>query len=148
METRKQEIYSRRCHAKHRIFYHIIFSTKYRRKCLDSIINELKQSFKRAESMSNNLWTIEIAETDKEKIDHIHFLIKATPQIAPGDIIHKLKQISTYDMWHDDRCRGILSKYYWTKRNRNHVLWTHGYFCSSIGDASSETIRNYIATQG
>lgn len=143
-----EKIFSRRCHAKHRIFYHIIFSTKYRRKCLDKIINELKESFKRAESMSNNLWKIELVETDQNKIDHVHFLIKAAPQISPGEIIHKLKQVSTYDMWHNDKCFKHLSKFYWKLNKHGHVLWTHGYFCSSIGDASTETIKNYIASQG
>ena len=142
------EIHSRRNHAKHLIFYHIIFSTKYRRKCLDKILPELKQSFNRAEKMSNHLWKIELVETDKEKINHVHFLIKATPQISPGDIIHKLKQISTYDMWHNEKCRKILSKFYWKTKTHKHLLWTNGYFCSSIGNASTEVIRNYIASQG
>lgn len=142
------EIHSKRNHAKHRIFYHIIFSTKYGKKCLDGIMFDLKESFKRAESMSNHLWKIELVETDKKKIDHVHFLVKATPQISPGKIIHKLKQISTYDMWHNEKCRKILSKFYWKKKAHGHLLWTHGYFCSSIGDAITETIRSYIAPQG
>ena len=98
--------------------------------------------------MSNNLWKIELVETDREKVDHVHFLIKATPQVAPGEIVNKLKQTSTYDMWHTNRTREILSKVYWKTNKHGHLLWTHGYFCSSIGDASSETIRNYIASQG
>ena len=109
---------------------------------------ELKTSFKRAEKMSNGLWKIEMVETDKEKIDHVHFLIRAVPQISPGEIIHKLKQFSTFDVWHNEKCREILSKFYWKNKKHGHILWTHGYFCSSVGEASSETIRRYISSQG
>lgn len=142
------EVYSHQNHTKHLIYYHIIISTKYRRKCLGEIIEELKQSFKRAEQLSNGLWKIEVIETDKEKIDHVHFLIKASPQVSPGNIIHKLKQISTYDMWHNEKCRKILSNFYWKTISRAHLLWTNGYFCSSIGNATTETIKNYILSQG
>lgn len=31
---------------------------------------------------------------------------------------------------------------------RNNVFWSKGYFINSIGDASEETIRNYINNQG
>ena len=110
-------------HEKFKIRYHIIFSTKYRRKCLNEIRMDLLNSMKRAESLQNK-WKIEVMEIDK---DHIHFLISATPTDCIYTIIHSLKQISTYDMWklHHD----WLSKFYW----KQHHLWTRGYFCTTIG---------------
>ena len=53
-----------------------------------------------------------------------------------------LKQISTYDMWrlHHD----YLQRFFW----KEHLLWTRGYFCSSVGDVSEEKLRQYIETQG
>ena len=56
-------------HEKFKIRYHIIFSTKYRRKCLNEIKMDLLNSMKRAESLQNK-WKIEVMEIDK---DHIHF---------------------------------------------------------------------------
>lgn len=82
-------------------------------------------------------------ETDQHKDHHIHILIKATPQIAPYDIIHKIKQITTYDMW--KKYRQYLLKYFW---NGEHHLWTRGYFCSTIGDVSEQTLKDYIEHQG
>lgn len=126
-------------HEKFKIRYHIIFSTKYRRKCLTGIRDSLLESFKRAESLQNT-WKIEIMEIDK---DHIHFLIKATPKDCIYKIIQKLKQISTYDMWKENK--EYLKKFYWKKK---HLLWTRGYFVSSIGDVSEKTLEEYIRNQG
>ena len=75
-------------HEKFKIRYHIIFSTKYRRKCLNEIRMDLLNSMKRAESLQNK-WKIEVMEIDK---DHIHFLISATPTDCIYTIIHSLKQ--------------------------------------------------------
>lgn len=130
-------------HAKFIIKYHFIFSTKYRKKILNPLIDDLKLSFIRAENLSNNKWKIEIVEVDKDKSDHVHFLVSAVPQIAPVEIVHALKQISTYDLWHS-KWFNYLRKFYW----KAHHLWTRGYFCSTIGDVSSKTIINYIEKQG
>lgn len=129
-------------HEKYIMRFHIIFSTKYRKKLLYPIIDDLKESLKRAESMQNK-WTIEIMEVDKNMCDHIHFLIRATPTCRIVDIVHKLKQVSTYDMW--QKHYKYLSKWYW---NGKHYLWTRGYFCSTIGEVSEKTLQNYIRNQG
>ena len=114
-------------HAKFRISYHIIFSVKFRRKLLEPIHDDLIASFHRAEHMQDK-WRILLVETDN---DHVH-----------TSIVHSLKQISTYDMWqlHHD----YLQRFFW----KEHLLWTRGYFCSSVGDVSEEKLRQYIETQG
>lgn len=101
----------------------------------------MKKSILRASE--EQLWSIELQEIDSNKPNHIHLLIKSTPSIAPYEIIHRLKQYSTYDLWknhHDE-----LLKYYWSGK---HYCWTRGYFCTSIGDACTETIMKYIKNQG
>jgi|WetSurMetagenome_2_1015567.scaffolds.fasta_scaffold47365_3 putative transposase len=126
-------------HEKFRMQYHIIFSTKYRRKCLEPVKDDLLESMERAESLQDK-WHIETMETDK---DHMHFLIKSSPVCTPADIIHSLKQVSTYDMWknHGD----YMKRYYWSGK---HYLWTRGYFISTIGDVSEKIVKNYIEGQG
>ena len=47
------EEYESIAHAKTRLRYHIIFSTKYRRKCLNEIKEEIFNSFKYAEEKSS-----------------------------------------------------------------------------------------------
>lgn len=131
-------------HSKFKIRYHIILSVKYHRKLLAPIIDDLKKSLQRAQAMSK-YWKIEIVETDlqENKDHHLHVLVKACPQVAPFEIIHKLKQISTYDMWKQHRT--YLQRFFW---NGEHHLWTRGYFCSTIGDVSEKTLREYIQRQG
>ena len=131
-------------HAKYKLLYHIILSVKYHKKLLLPIIDDLKQSIKRAQNMSSG-WKVEYMETDgqERKDHHLHLLVKSKPQIALHEIIHKIKQTTTYDMWkqHHD----YLSKFFWKKQ---HHLWTRGYFISSIGDVSEHTLREYIEKQG
>jgi putative transposase len=129
-------------HAKYNINYHIILSTKYRKNFLkDQIAVDIKNSMIRASE--NQKWSISIQEIDSVKPNHIHLLINAHPSIAPYEIISRLKQFSTYDLWKHHNIE--MKKFYWSEK---HYCWTRGYFCSSIGDASIETIYNYINTQG
>ncbi len=121
-------------HCKYKLKYHLIFSTKYRRSILDYLRDDIFKSFKRAEQMQYN-WKIELMEIDK---NYIHFLIDTTNINYIPDMIHKLKQISTYDMW--QKHYNYLQKFYWKK----HLLWTKGYFICTIGNASTKTIRKYI----
>ena len=46
-------------------------------------------------------------------------------------------------MW--KKYRQYLLKYFW---NGEHHLWTRGYFCSTIGDVSEQTLKDYIEHQG
>src|SRR5574344_666343 len=129
-------------HEKFKIRYHIIFSTKYRKKLLGEISDDIKSYMRRAESLQNK-WSIETMEIDTHMCDHIHFLIRATPTCRVSDIIHSLKQISTFDVWKNHS--QYMKKWYWSGK---HYLWTRGYFCSSIGDVSDKNLKNYIENQG
>lgn len=122
-------------HEKYKIRYHLIFSTKYRRKLLNEISNDIKSYMKLAESMQDK-WKIEVMEIDKNKCDHIHLMINATPTCQISNIIHKLKQVSTYYAWknHHD----YLMNFYWSGK---HYLWTRGYFCTTIGDVSEKNFK-------
>lgn len=59
-----------------------------------------------------------------------------------SNIVHHIKQVSTYRMWQD--CPNLKDIYYGEKR----LLWSRGYFVCSVGDASNDTIKKYIETQG
>ena len=107
--------------------YHLIFSTKYRKKLLGKISDDIKISMKRAESFQKD-WKIEIMEIDSKLCDHIHFLIRGTPKTRIFEVVKLLKQTSTYDMW--QKHHEYLSKFYWSGK---HHLWTKGYFCSTVG---------------
>jgi len=88
---------------------------------------------------SNSDFEIEVFESD---IDHIHFLIRYIPRLSVTSIVRKLKQESTVAIW--KRQKNILSKNFW----KEHTFWSDGYFVCSIGEASPETVRQYILSQG
>lgn len=124
-------------HSKTKLTYHLIFSTKYRRKCLNNIHDSVISAFRFVESKSN--FSIKTIELDK---DHIHLMVEFGPSLSISSIVNRLKSMTTKYLY--DNCRDYLKKFYW---NRD-ILWTHGYFCSSIGEVSEETLRKYIENQG
>lgn len=123
-------------HAKTRLRYHLIFSTKYRRKCLNEIRDIVLDSFKYAESISH--FKILKMELDK---DHIHLLVKFPPIYSIEQTVRRLKHVSTNYIYNDLNAFTHLKKFYWKNKK---VLWTHGYFCSTIGDVSEKHLKEYI----
>ena len=125
-------------HAKTKLRYHLIFSTKFRRKCLDQIHDDVISSFKYSESKSN--FKILVMELDK---DHIHMLVEIKPKYSIEQVVSRIKQLTTNYLW--KKQGEHLRKYYW---KQHHILWAHGYFCSTIGDVSESTLKQYIENQG
>ena len=123
-------------HAKTRILYHIIFSTKYRRNCLNKIENPLYKYLK----LSEENFKIKEMKVDR---NHIHFMVQSKPSVSVSAIIKRLKQYSTYYVWKN--YRDYMKSYYW---GNQHYLWTRGYFVCTIGEAGEETIKKYIENQG
>ena len=58
------------------------------------------------------------------------------------EIAHQLKQISTFIIYKKHKVE--LKKHFW----KENTFWSDGYFVCSTGNASTETIRKYIETQG
>lgn len=82
-----------------------------------------------------------IKEMEVDK-DHIHMMISSVPKISPLQIVRVLKQQSTIQMWR--RYASELKKQYW----KENTFFSDGYFISSIGNISQETLKNYIENQG
>lgn len=132
---KKYRVYN---HAKTKLRYHIIFSTKYRRKCLDDIRNEVLASFRLAESMSH--FKILVMEIDSYQI---HFLITFPPAYSIEQTVRRMKMVSTRYLY--EHCEADLRQYYWKGKR---IIWTNGYFCSTIGEVSEERLKHYIENQG
>lgn len=124
-------------HAKTRLRYHIIFSTKYRRKCLEKVREEVLAAFRYAEEKSDFKILIMNLEDD-----HIHFLLKFKPSLSITQVVSRMKQLSNWYLWkyQEEHFR----KFFW-KKNK---IWTGGYFASTIGEVSEQTILEYIKNQG
>ena len=99
--------------------------------------DDIKQIFQSIANGSD--FEIEVMESD---IDHIHFLIRYIPRLSVSQLVRRLKQESTRQIWllHSTSLR----KEYWYKD----MFWSDGYFVCSIGEASPDTIREYILNQG
>ena len=125
-------------HSKFLLKYHTIFVCKYRRKILIGNITACVKNIL-IDIANKSDFRIEVIESDK---DHIHLLVNAEPKVSPLQIVRRLKQESTKRLWalHSD----ILRRWFY----REHTLWTDGYFISSIGNVSQETVRKYIENQG
>ena len=126
-------------HAKTKLRYHIIFSTKYRRKCLNYIHDDVINVMQLAEQKTKS-FHIELMELDKV---HVHFLVRINPDECISNVVHQLKQFSTYNLW--KKHNQYLKQFYWSGK---HHLWTRGYFCSTIGEVSESKIKEYIENQG
>ena len=119
-------------------FNSLILVTKYRRNILVGQINDdLKDIFQSIEDSSD--FEIEVFESD---LNHIHFLIRYIPRLAISQIVRRLKQESTRQLWLLQS--NTLRQYYCYRK----ILWSDGFFVCSIGEASPETISQYILTQG
>lgn len=124
--------------SKHYLKCHLIFVCKYRKKLLvGDLDNDIKSIMQSITSKAD--FEIEVFESD---IDHIHFLIRYIPRLSVTSIVRKLKQESTIAIW--QKHKNILSKNFW----KEHTFWSDGYFVCSIGEASPDTVRQYILSQG
>lgn len=134
----KKSNYTSTNRSKHYLKAHIIFAVKYRKSLLVGQLNDdMKQLLQNISDGSD--FEIEIMESD---VNHIHFLIKYIPRLSISSIVRKLKQESTFHIWRMHR--QFLLNQFWVEK----TFWSDGYFVCSIGEASPETIRQYILNQG
>lgn len=124
---------------KTKLKYHLILVTKYRKpilepKVMEFIIKIINQSLSK---LKINI--IAIKGDDK---NHIHLMIEAKPTQSISMIVRHIKQMTSYHAWREYPV--FLRQFYWY----DNLFWSKGYFCCSTGDASSETIKRYIETQG
>ena len=129
--------YKSKNHSKFILTYHIIFTCKYRKKLLIKYGEDVKQIMYDI----SKRYDFDIKEMEVEK-DHIHKLNSSVPKISPLQIVRVLKQQSTIQMWR--RYASEIKKQYW----KENTFWTDGYFCSTIGEVSSKTLKHYIQNQG
>lgn len=129
--------YKSKSHSKFILTYHIIFVCKYRKKLLIKYGEDVKQIMYDI----SKRYDFDIKEMEVDK-DHIHMMISSVPKISPLQIVRVLKQQSTIQMWR--RYASELKKQYW----KENTFWTDGYFCSTIGEVSSKTLKHYIQNQG
>lgn len=119
--------------------YHVIFVCKYRKKLFLSrhISDDIKKLSYDICKKHNII--IKYVEVDK---DHIHYMLELEPNISISKTVNLIKNYTTYHIWKSHS--KYLNRYFWKER----TFWTDGYFVSTIGNISEETLHTYIENQG
>lgn len=112
--------------------YHLIFCPKRRRKILGGPLKErlLEIIHETAPEIACEVIALEVM------LDHVHLFICAPPQLAPADIVGRIKGKSA---------RLLRQEFPFLQRMPS--IWTRSYFCSTAGNVSSDTIQRYIEAQ-
>ncbi len=118
------------------INYHIVWSTKYRRKALNT---DIERRLKEILIDVGKQKGFEIAEIEVITKDHVHVFVSAIPKISISYIAKMMKGISGRLLLKEFP---ELSKDLW-----NGELWNPSYYVETIGSVSIEAIREYIQNQ-
>jgi len=123
-------------HAVFDLKYHLVIVTKYRRKALTASMRALvKETFVSVLTK----WRCEVVEFGGEA-DHVHLLFSAHPALELSRVVNNLKTASSR------RLRNTfpeqVKRHYWKP-----VFWHRAYYIGSVGDASLETVKRYVANQ-
>lgn len=129
---------SGRC--KTHIRYHIIFITKYRRKCLNEIQQDVFDAFKYCAKKSH----LKIHNMNIDK-DHIHLLVSFPVDYSISQTVKRLKQFTTNYLYSNNKTYSWLRNFYKKKKRK---LWSNGYFVSTLGQVSEEKVFEHIKNQG
>ena len=124
-------------HSAYRLFYHLILSVKYRKKCIS------KEMLDRLEEIFRDLlakWNCRLVEFGGEA-DHVHILFEAHPTIELAKLIKNLKSVSSRRI--RSEYAEHLSQFFWKA-----YFWNRAYAVISVGGkASIETLLKYIENQ-
>ena len=118
------------------INYHLVWSTKHRRKVLTpNIENRLKEILIDVGKQKG----FEIEKIEVGLQDNVHVFVSAIPKISISYIAKMMKGISG---------RLLLKEFpEITKKLYNGELWNPSYYVETIGSISEEAIRKYIQNQ-
>lgn len=130
--------YSRQAHAVYHTKYHLVFTTKYRRKIFgkSGMAEYMKVLMRTIERRHPEIRVLEV-NTDQ---DHIHLLVSIAPKLSVAEAVRLLKA---------NTARMMVKKFPFIKQvyYGEMSLWFVGYFVSTVG-VNEKTIQAYIEYQG
>jgi len=68
--------------------------------------------------------------------DHVHILVSAPPNIAPSEIMKRVKGRSSSKLFSDFP---HIKKRYWGRH-----FWARGYFCVTVGQMTEGMVKEYL----
>ena len=112
--------------------YHIVFCTKYRRKCLSiEMQSRLKELIR--DKQEQYQYTIRTIETMP---DHVHLLISIDPKQSVSTVIGRIKGYT-----------GKTLREEYPILTRMPCLWTRSKFVATTGGVALEVLKQYIEDQ-
>jgi putative transposase len=129
--------YRKTSHAVYYCDYHIVITTRFRRRVINEGIFAYLE-LKLREITEHHPYFI--FKTENHDEDHIHLLASIPPTTAVGKVIGIIKQNTAKDM---KQKFTFLRKVYWGTDK----FWSDGYFVSTVG-INEDIIRKYIEKQG
>lgn len=123
-------MYFHRSHAFHKLFYHIVWTTKNRELLITSPLEERLYAYlrKKIYELEGNLIALNGIE------DHLHLLVQLAPKNSPSKFVKDIKGSSSHFLTHEvgpDSC----------------FKWQQGYAIFSVGEREVPKIRAYIEKQ-
>ena len=113
--------------------YHVVWCPKYRRSVL---INGVDIRLKELIKETCNQLNVEIIEMEIMP-DHVHLLLEVDPQFGIHKAVKTIKGKTS---------RILRQEFHWLT-TKLPTLWTNSYFCSTVGGAPLEIVRQYIESQ-
>lgn len=123
-------------HCQYLVQYHLIWCPKFRFSVLKG---NVETSLKRILAEIAHKYEYEIIEMEVMP-DHIHLFVGTKPTVASTDVVRIFKSISAIRLFEE---YPTLKQFY----ARCGSLWSKGYFVSTIGKVSSDTVQRYIQEQ-
>ena len=120
-------------HTVFKIEYHFVWVTKYRYPVLTGDVGLRVRELVR---QTCEAFEIRIIKGVVSK-DHVHILVSAPPDIAPSEIMRRIKGRSATKLFEEFP---TLKRRYWGRH-----FWARGYFCATVGDMTEEMIKDYLA---
>ena len=125
--------YSTGAHTTYHTRYHIVWITKYRYKVLTKDMRLRIRDITR--QVCNQLGVTIIKGVLSN--NHVHMFVEIPPKVSVSDFVRRVKGCTSRKIQQEFP---ELRKRYWGQR-----FWARGYFCTTSGNVTNETILNYIA---
>ena len=113
----------------YKLYYHIVWGTKYREKTITPKIEKLLKEYIPAKVKANGGTFMAINMT----ADHLHLLISIPPKISVSEFVHKIKGSSS----HFININSDLKTFY----------WQNGYGAHSLSAKGIPFVIKYIVNQ-
>ena len=117
------------------VYYHLVWSTKYRRKVIS---DDVEAYLKQLHLMISDEWDFVIVDQEIMP-DYVHLFINSHPKHAPSDLVKVLKGITAKKVF--EKFPNIKSQMW-----RGH-LWNPSFYIGTCGDTTRDAIERYIELQ-